>query len=102
MKGISIDKIIVQYLFKLLQHTVDYRFAGNKLPFIKPAAVVEQQLDLGDHDIVAEVIDPFLQFFLHAPENGKDRLFFLLREVQGFIREIREKAVLLYLLSQWI
>jgi len=62
-------KIGIQYRFKLLNQIIIDRFIGNKLAFVKSAAVIENEFNLWNNNILTEVVYPTVEFLVNNFEN---------------------------------
>ena len=93
-------KVIVQQLFELFQQIAAGGFSGNELSSVKAIGKGQQQIDLGEDDILAEIIDPAVQFSFDHVEDAEDGPFFFLGQVKRFVGRLREKTVLFYLFGE--
>jgi len=90
-------KIIVQQILEASQNIFIHMAASNKLPVIKPNAIIQEQFYIIYNQCLAMLIDSMLQFRLYIMKTIENYFSFLFRQMKRLIRFIRKESIILHL-----
>lgn len=90
-------KIIVQQILEASQNIFIHIAASNKLPVIKPNAIIQEQFYIIYNQCLAMLIDSMLQFRLYIMKTIENYFSFLFRQMKRLIRFIRKESIVLHL-----
>ena len=90
-------KIIVQQILEASQNIFIHMAASNKLPVIKPNAIIQEQFYIIYNQCLAMLIDSMLQFRLYIMKTIENYFSFLFRQMKRLIRFIRKESIVLHL-----
>ena len=86
-------EIVAQQTLESGQHVAVDVVARDELPFVKPCAVIQQQLDVRDDQRAAVFVDRVFQLRLDVLQAVHHDLALLLRKVQGLVHLVGEERV---------
>ncbi len=79
------SEIFLEDLLQPVEDPVVGNFPGQELAMIEPFGIVEQGIEMGNDDVLAELVDIVLVLLVDGPDDARNGKFFFPGEEQGLI-----------------